>query len=87
MEIEELTQIIKQDMGSLNKQILQLQQLSRSPDGGRSVQSFSSNVVVTLQQKLANMSSQFKGVLEVRTEVSVGERGTVGWGVWGAAGG
>ena len=69
MEIEELTHIIKQDMGSLNKQILQLQQLSRSPDGGRSVQSFSSNVVVTLQQKLANMSSQFKGVLEVRTEV------------------
>ncbi|XP_043218078.1 syntaxin-5-like [Amphibalanus amphitrite] len=68
MEIEELTHIIKQDMGSLNKQILQLQQLSRSPDGGRSVQSFSSNVVVTLQQKLANMSSQFKGVLEVRTE-------------------
>ncbi|KAF0306674.1 Syntaxin-5 [Amphibalanus amphitrite] len=68
MEIEELTRIIKQDMGSLNKQILQLQQLSRSPDGGKSVQSFSSNVVVTLQQKLANMSSQFKGVLEVRTE-------------------
>ena len=69
MEVEELTHIIKQDMGSLNKQILQLQQLSRRPEGGRSVQSFSSNVVVTLQQKLANMSSQFKGVLEVRTEV------------------
>ena len=70
LEVEELTHVIKQDMGSLNRQILQLQQLGSTPDGGRSVQSFSSSVVVTLQQKLANMSAQFKGVLEVRTEVS-----------------
>jgi len=70
VEIEELTHIIKQDMGSLNKQILQLQGLSRGrgATAGRNVQNFSSNVVVTLQSKLANMSSQFKQVLEVRTE-------------------
>ena len=63
VEIEELTHIIKHDMGSLNKQILQLQQLSRqrgAEAAGKNVQNFSSNVVVTLQQKLANMSSQFK---------------------------
>ena len=73
MEIEELTQIIKHDMGSLNKQILQLQQLSRQrgadASAGKNVQNFSKNVVVTLQQKLANMSSQFKQLLDVRTEV------------------
>ncbi|XP_043240483.1 syntaxin-5-like [Amphibalanus amphitrite] len=71
LEIEELTQIIKHDMGSLNKQILQLQQLSRqrgTEAGGGNVHNFSNNVVVTLQQKLANMSSQFKQVLDVRTE-------------------
>ena len=78
MEIEELTHIIKHDMGSLNKQILQLQQLSRqrgAETAGKNVQNFSSNVVVTLQQKLANMSSQFKQVLDVRTEVRHRRRG------------
>ena len=67
-------------MGSLNKQILQLQQLSRqrgAEAAGRNVHNFSSNVVVTLQQKLANMSSQFKQVLDVRTEVSGDRRGTL----------
>jgi syntaxin 5 len=31
----------------------------------------SANVVVALQSKLANMSSEFKQVLEVRTEVHI----------------
>ncbi|XP_037084560.1 syntaxin-5-like isoform X2 [Pollicipes pollicipes] len=70
LEIEELTHIIRQDMASLNKQILQLQELgrARTPAAGQHVQHFSSNVVVTLQSKLAAMSNQFKGVLERRTE-------------------
>lgn len=69
-EIDELTYIVKQDIGSLNKQIAQLQELvrSRSSQNGRHLQTHSNTVVVSLQSKLAEMSSDFKQVLEVRTE-------------------
>ncbi|KAM7000829.1 syntaxin-5a [Tautogolabrus adspersus] len=70
VEIEELTYIIKQDINSLNKQILQLQDLvrSRGAPGGRHIQTHSNTIVVSLQSKLASMSNDFKSVLEVRTE-------------------
>lgn len=70
VEIEELTYIIKQDIGSLNKQIAQLQKLakSRNTRTGHHMNTHSSSVVVSLQSKLASMSSDFKKVLEVRTE-------------------
>ena len=70
VEIQELTYIIKQDLNSLNKQIAQLQELSRSTRAHNSkhVQSHSNSVVVSLQSKLATMSTDFKSVLEVRTE-------------------
>jgi len=70
VEIEELTYIIKQDIGSLNKQISQLQTLvkSRQTTNGRHMQTHSNSVVVSLQSKLASMSNEFKKVLEVRTE-------------------
>lgn len=70
VEIQELTYIIKQDIGSLNKQIAQLQEAtrSRSQRGGKHMQSHSNSVVVSLQSKLAAMSNDFKSVLEVRTE-------------------
>lgn len=73
MEIEELTNIIKTDLGSLNKQIAQLQDLGRkqrelSSNGHHHIASHSSSVVVALQSKLANMSNHFKSVLEVRSE-------------------
>ncbi|XP_069550526.1 syntaxin-5a isoform X1 [Brachyistius frenatus] len=70
VEIEELTYIIKQDINSLNKQILQLQDLvkSRGAPGGRHIQTHSTTIVVSLQSKLAVMSNDFKSVLEVRTE-------------------
>lgn len=69
-EIQQLTLIIKQDINSLNKQIAQLQELSRSQFGqnGHHKQTHSSSVVVTLQSHLAKMSNKFKSVLEVRTE-------------------
>lgn len=72
IEIQELTYIIKQDIGSLNKQIAQLQQLSRSRSyqNGKHMQSHSNSVVVSLQSKLASISNDFKQVLEVRTEVT-----------------
>ncbi|XP_068034765.1 syntaxin-5 isoform X1 [Anomalospiza imberbis] len=70
VEIEELTYIIKQDIGSLNKQIAQLQGLARARGGppGRHLQSHSTSVLLSLQSKLASMSNDFKSVLEVRTE-------------------
>ncbi|RXN27091.1 adenylosuccinate synthetase isozyme 2-like protein [Labeo rohita] len=69
-EIDELTYIVKQDINSLNKQIAGLQELVRSRSGqnGRHLQTHSNTIVVSLQSKLASMSSDFKSVLEVRTE-------------------
>ncbi|XP_051537124.1 syntaxin-5-like [Myxocyprinus asiaticus] len=69
-EIDELTYIVKKDINSLNKQIAGLQELIRSRSGqnGRHLQTHSNTIVVSLQSKLASMSSDFKSVLEVRTE-------------------
>ncbi|CAH1407635.1 unnamed protein product [Nezara viridula] len=73
-EIQELTYIIKEDLNSLNSQIAKLQEVIRSQNEKRNrsktqhLFSHSSSVVLTLQSKLASMSSQFKHVLEVRTE-------------------
>ena len=71
-EIQQLTYIIKQDIASLNKQIAQLQNISKSQASryGKHKQGHTNSVVVGLQQKLALMSNDFKGVLEIRTEVS-----------------
>ncbi|XP_041988126.1 syntaxin-5 [Aricia agestis] len=65
MEIHELTYIIKGDLNSLNQQIARLGEM---PRGRKSMHSHSSSVVLALQSRLANMSNQFKQVLEVRSE-------------------
>ncbi|KAG8326206.1 Syntaxin-5 [Homalodisca vitripennis] len=73
-EIQELTYIIKEDLNSLNQQIARLQEVSKAQrqsvaTGTRQhLLSHSSSVVLALQSKLANMSNEFKLVLEVRTE-------------------
>lgn len=70
-EIQELTYIIKGDLNSLNQQIARLQEVSKSQrkqTSGKHLLSHSSNMVVALQAKLANMSTDFKQILEVRTE-------------------
>lgn len=70
-EIQELTYIIKGDLNSLNQQIAQLQEKSKSQrrtTNAKHLLSHSSNMVLALQAKLANMSTDFKQVLEVRTE-------------------
>lgn len=69
-EIQELTYIIKQDIGSLNRAIAELQEVARAKNqrAGKHMQSHSNSVVVSLQSKLASMSNDFKSVLEVRTE-------------------
>ncbi|KAI9852301.1 MAG: cis-Golgi t-SNARE syntaxin, partial [Thelocarpon superellum] len=75
VEIAELTYIIKQDLSSLNAQISSLQGLSRSqhPSLSRTAPGaqegeHNKNVVVLLQGKLADVSVNFKDVLEVRTK-------------------
>lgn len=69
-EIQELTYIIKGDLNSLNQQIARLQEVSKSQrrSSGKHLLSHSSNMVLALQSKLANMSTDFKQILEVRTE-------------------
>lgn len=70
-EIQELTYIIKGDLNSLNQQIARLQEVSKSQrktTNGKHLLSHSSNMVLALQAKLANMSTNFKQILEVRTE-------------------
>lgn len=76
MEIEELTNIIKTDLKSLNLQIGKLQELGKFQRESYSSQSHhiashSSSIVMALQSKLANMSNHFKSVLEVRSEVRI----------------
>lgn len=69
-EIQELTYIIREDITNLNKQIGQLKNFVSSQQNQKhNTKAHSTNVVVTLQSKLASMSSEFKQVLEVRTEV------------------
>lgn len=70
-EIQELTYIIKGDLNSLNQQIAHLQDVSKRQKynvSGKHLQSHSSSVVLALQSKLASMSTDFKQILEVRTE-------------------
>ena len=69
VEINELTFIIKQDLASLNQQINSLNALTRSqhPKADQEGE-HNKNVAVLLQGKLADVSANFKDVLEVRTK-------------------
>lgn len=72
-EIQELTGIIRHDLSSLTKQLGDLRNRSiAASQGGNSahLQKHSSNLVGTLQTKVAVITQKFKDVLEVRTEVS-----------------
>jgi len=73
-ELNELVYIVKQDITSLNQQIEQLRQVQLDSmqarnSGGSNVKSHTKNVVLTLQQQLASISSSFKSTLELRTQV------------------
>lgn len=72
VEIAELTYVIKQDLGALNGQISALQSVSRAnsskPGAANQEGEHNKNVVVLLQGKLADVSVNFKEVLEVRTK-------------------
>lgn len=70
-EVQELTGIIRHDLTSLTKQLADLRSQSRvaSPNGTSAhLQKHSSNLVGSLQTKVAFITQKFKDVLEVRTE-------------------
>lgn len=69
-EIQELTYIIKGDLNSLNQHVFQLQEIAKGQrkTSGKHLLSHSSALVMGLQTRLANMSSNFQQVLETRTE-------------------
>ena len=69
VEIAELTYVIKQDLSALNGRISALQALSKSqPRDPNQEGEHNKNVVVLLQKNLADVSVNFKEVLEVRTK-------------------
>uniref|UniRef100_H2Z1V9 t-SNARE coiled-coil homology domain-containing protein n=1 Tax=Ciona savignyi TaxID=51511 RepID=H2Z1V9_CIOSA len=68
VEIQELTYIIKQDINSLKRKIQQLEENKSQASAKRDAQKHTSSIVRTLRSKLANMSENFKSVLEVRRE-------------------
>ncbi|EJD03676.1 integral membrane protein sed5 [Fomitiporia mediterranea MF3/22] len=75
VEISELTYIIKQDTAGINKQIATLQaylkqrqvQSGKNP-ANKQIDEHNTNVVMSLQSKLASTSMAFKDVLEIRTQ-------------------
>lgn len=70
-EIDELTYIIKCDLTALNHQIAKLQDISKAQKKetkSKNLLQHSSNVVVALQSKLADIGTNFKKALETRTE-------------------
>ncbi|XP_071529096.1 syntaxin-5 [Panulirus ornatus] len=70
-EIQELTGIIRHDLTSLTKQLGDLRNRSRvasSTGNNAHLQKHSTNLVGSLQTKVAFITQMFKDVLEVRTE-------------------
>ncbi|PJF18277.1 hypothetical protein PSACC_01955 [Paramicrosporidium saccamoebae] len=75
VEVQDLTQIIKVEIAKLNGQIADLQNFQRMRKTGgytvgtnRSAEEHSSQVVVSLQSRLAEASSTFTNVLEMRSQ-------------------
>lgn len=71
IEIQELTYIVKQDIGRLNRANRQLKELVELNGSNGNFnphqQKHSSTIVVTLQNRLAKISESFKAALELRT--------------------
>lgn len=68
-EIDQLTHVIKTDLASLNQQIARLQEVCKHQGQltSKQLQKHSITVVVTLQTRLADLSTKFKVMLQVRT--------------------
>ena len=70
-EVQELTAIIRHDLTSLTQQLEELRKSTAvpSPSSTSHMQKHSANLLGSLQTKVANITSKFRDVLEVRTEV------------------
>lgn len=73
VEFDELTFVIKQDMTALSGQVQKLQQMNaklhpKAKPGVDQEGEHNSNVVLLLKDKLQNVGTNFKDVLEVRTK-------------------
>lgn len=73
VEFDELTFVIKQDMTALSGQVQNLQQMNsklhpKAKPGVDQEGEHNSNVVLLLKDKLQNVGTNFKDVLEVRTK-------------------
>jgi syntaxin 5 len=73
VEFDELTFVIKQDMAALSGQVQQLQAMNskqhpKAKPGIDQEGEHNSNVVLLLKDKLQNVGTNFKDVLEVRTK-------------------
>lgn len=76
VEISELTYIIKHDIAAINKQLSDLQAFNKQQKlgggkgkGEEKADEHRGNVVTLLQTKLANATTSFQDILEVRTQV------------------
>lgn len=68
VEVQELTAIIRHDLGSLTKQLEDLKRNSSSSSSSTAhMQKHSANLVGSLQTKVAGITQMFRDVLEVRT--------------------
>lgn len=81
VEVQELTQVIKLEIARLNGQISDLQALQKMRRTGgytvgsnRSAEEHTSQVVVSLQSRLAEASSTFTSVLEMRSNTIKAQR-------------
>lgn len=73
VEIQELTFVIKEDINRLNGNIKGLEEYLKHQTGdigNKQTQEHSSNIVVSLQSRLAGASMNLKDLLEIRSEVN-----------------
>ena len=74
LEIQELTELIKQDITALNSAVVDLQLLCNSQKEGGNFSSdtttHSTTVVDNLKNRLMSTTKEFKEVLTMRTEVN-----------------
>jgi len=68
VEIQELTYIIKQDISSLQRNLINLEQRRGNNQQGKDAQKHTNSIVKNLKSKLSGMSETFKSALEVRRE-------------------
>jgi syntaxin 5 len=73
LEIQELTALVKNDIGALDNAVIDLQVLCSSQNGSGNLSSdttnHSANVVDNLKNRLTSATKELKQVLTMRTEV------------------